>query len=671
MERRSVRFGVALLATVVALPVGGLSVTAPAANAASPVTVAVIDSEDGEDHGNGNAYTYVPPGDMVLVSGSSGGVWIELQNGGPRFGIGLIAPSGESLTVGAYEDAGEDPALGPAVDLSSSTSSCGSPSGRFDILEAPVFNDSTVTAFAADFEIRCDDATAALYGRIRVNSAVPIKAVKTSSDVWHSFGNQNIFVNSPAKVTTWTNVGNEPISLTAVARSGAYPDSFITSIGCTAPIAPGASCNVNIRARPTVSGPQSAVLTVQSDAYRFGRDIEVHVVGLYPTATNKTPATATTITTLPFRHAGALDGTESGGGTTACPGDYGALWYKLTRTTRTRITLSGESSEDGVYALQVFQGSSTGPLVACGLDAPTTFTAEPNVTYWIKLQRKYPGGLGLALEATVGPPDTTLEVSGVGVTLTTFYPYPDSYRDTVGIRGNRAETADVYNSIYNSAGTKVRGYTVPAGKGSYLISWNGRTASGTLLPAGQYRVMQRLTDVWGNRQYFNAYTALSNKRLYTYTFSKTFDAGSYNAYGKSGTGSLSRSASSYAGGLRLSTGTGGGEVAVGYQTLVPAATVYKSVRFQVLGRGNLVAGTGAETGVQDWTMCTSWDATCVDTWGGAPSSYGWEGHTVTGTRHVSAGRYVRGYVDVWGYGSIARWLDLQDVRLIVVYGILK
>ena len=39
---------------------------------------------------------------------------------------------------------------------------------------------------------------------------------------------------------------------------------------------------------------------------------------------------------------------------------------------------------------------------------------------------------------------------------------------------------------------------------------------------------------------------------------------------------------------------------------------------------------------------------------------------------VFSERNVRGYVQVWTYGgSIAKWLDIRDVRITLVYGILK
>ena len=76
--------------------------------------------------------------------------------------------------------------------------------------------------------------------------------------------------------------------------------------------------------------------------------------------------------------------------------------------------------------------------------------------------------------------------------------------------------------------------------------------------------------------------------------------------------------------------------------------------------------------MQDWSICTGWDDSCVDRWSGGPAAYAWEGIKVPGTHHVSSTRRVRGYVEVWTYGGdIGKWADIRDVRATVVYGILR
>jgi hypothetical protein len=243
----------------------------------------------------------------------------------------------------------------------------------------------------------------------------------------------------------------------------------------------------------------------------------------------------------------------------------------------------------------------------------------------------------------------------------------------VTIKGTRAEKASVSIGIYKSTGTKVRSLTVSAGTGAWAVKWNGRNSAGTAQAAGKYKVVQTVTDMWGNKLSATSYTTVSWKRLYTYTWSKTKDAAAYSSSGKSGTGSISKTASSYTGGVRLSTGSKAGPAGVGYSFTVPAATIYKTVSFQILGRSNRVAGGFGDVGMQKWTLCTIWSDSCVDTWGNAPFEYGWSGLKISASQHVSSTHVVRGYLEVWEYtgGTLAKWVDARDVKLTVVYGILK
>ena len=212
----------------------------------------------------------------------------------------------------------------------------------------------------------------------------------------------------------------------------------------------------------------------------------------------------------------------------------------------------------------------------------------------------------LGLKATAGPADTEVAATGIGINRATFYPVVDGYLDTVTLRGTRNEKASVAVGIYAPTGGKVRTLTAASALGAYAIAWNGKTASGAVVPAGRYRVVQTVTDLWGNHLAVTSYVNVSRKKLFTYTYVKTLNGAAYSATGDAGTGSISKAKSSYADGVRIATGHQG-SAGVGYAFTVPAATIYKSVKFEMLGRSNLVAGAGDEVGVQDWSICTGWD----------------------------------------------------------------
>ena len=87
-----------------------------------------------------------------------------------------------------------------------------------------------------------------------------------------------------------------------------------------------------------------------------------------------------------------------------------------------------------------------------------------------------------------------VEATGVAVSGTTIYPYKDTWRDTVAIRGTRTERLSVTIKIYKPTGSLLMTRTIAAGTGAYSYTWNGKTSKGVILAAGKYKVVQTLTD---------------------------------------------------------------------------------------------------------------------------------------------------------------------------------
>ena len=96
-----------------------------------------------------------------------------------------------------------------------------------------------------------------------------------------------------------------------------------------------------------------------------------------------------------------------------------------------------------------------------------------------------------------------------------IYPVKDGYRDTVTLSGNRDESIAVTISIYNSNNKRVRLATKSSATGAYSYVWNGRDSKGAVLPAGKYRVVQRLVDEFGTAKSFTSSVNLSPKKLVT------------------------------------------------------------------------------------------------------------------------------------------------------------
>jgi hypothetical protein len=261
--------------------------------------------------------------------------------------------------------------------------------------------------------------------------------------------------------------------------------------------------------------------------------------------------------------------------------------------------------------------------------------------------------------------DVAVSATGVGVSYATFYPYKDSYRDTVGIRGTPNEPVSVSAKVYNSSGRKVRSWSLATRTSAWSISWNGRNASGARLAAGKYKVVQTLRDTLGNTKSYTSYTTISTKRLYYHTASQTkygnqFSYAAATPYADVNTWSCDfyRCVNIY--------GNLYDEFAyVRYNFKLPSATVYKTLKLSVLGALHTPTvyvgpatmsfanfASGGEDGLRSTGL-----------------AYGWYSSSVKASGHVSSARGVRVFVTAYGY-DYGNW-DVAKVKLTYTYGVLQ
>jgi Big-like domain-containing protein/flagellar hook capping protein FlgD len=215
--------------------------------------------------------------------------------------------------------------------------------------------------------------------------------------------------------------------------------------------------------------------------------------------------------------------------------------------------------------------------------------------------------------------DTGVTANG-SVQFSTFYPYRDGYRDTNEIRGSLSEPASVLIRIYAPSGSLFRtidlGHRTP---GRYGYTWTGRRADGSLLIAGTYRIVQRITDDAANVKNVSSRVVLSHKRLRWTISSITLYGSQVRAGADPGNGYISTARSSYYRGVRLSSGNAG--VAVAYRFTVRSALRYgNAVTFKVLGRSP--NGTKVYEGLWDRTLCAPSFVDCYHRKSMGPS-YGW------------------------------------------------
>lgn len=140
-----------------------------AASSAQEQSFVRIESEVGDYIGGGQVATF------AVTSVSRLGEGATVSAGG--FSYRFQAPDGESFIEGAYEGATRYPFNDPSepgLSVSGNGRGCNRLTGRFEVHEITFGAGNTVLGLAVDFEQHCEGGVAALFGWVRVNSAVPI-----------------------------------------------------------------------------------------------------------------------------------------------------------------------------------------------------------------------------------------------------------------------------------------------------------------------------------------------------------------------------------------------------------------------------------------------------------------------------------------------------------------
>ena len=79
-----------------------------------------------------------------------------------------------------------------------------------------------------------------------------------------------------------------------------------------------------------------------------------------------------------------------------------------------------------------------------------------------------------------------------------FAPNGDGYRETVSLTATNSEAGSLTVRVRDSGGTLIRKYAVANGSGPTAVTWDGRDASGTVVPDGDYVLRISPSDPFGN-----------------------------------------------------------------------------------------------------------------------------------------------------------------------------
>ena len=137
-------------------------------------TLLVFDSQPGDLVGGGRAFTVTPVDGSITAALDADNTVALTFRGETTWNLRFAAPDDGLLLPGAYEGAMGWPVPPPGrPGLRVWGGGCNTPTGRFVVLEA-VYSGRAVERLAVDYEQHCDGARPALFGSVRLNSAVPL-----------------------------------------------------------------------------------------------------------------------------------------------------------------------------------------------------------------------------------------------------------------------------------------------------------------------------------------------------------------------------------------------------------------------------------------------------------------------------------------------------------------
>jgi hypothetical protein len=213
----------------------------------------------------------------------------------------------------------------------------------------------------------------------------------------------------------------------------------------------------------------------------------------------------------------------------------------------------------------------------------------------------YTGSENFSASASASTPifigaDATVQATGVSVSHATIYPVTDGVGDVVTIRGRTFERTSITIAIVSSTGKRFRAFGLGTLMGPYSVAWNGRTSSGTIVPAGRYTVVQTLTDMRGNRLVVTTPLTVSLKQLFSMTDVQIRNGADFTREGTDGFGLVIARDSDDS--VHVWGNVSPDWAFVTYEFTVPAATKYRTVRFEVVGEAQS-GRTGALIAVLD------------------------------------------------------------------------
>ena len=297
-----------------------------------------------------------------------------------------------------------------------------------------------------------------------------------------------------------------------------------------------------------------------------------------------------------------------------------------------------------------------------------------NGTYTLEIATTR-GTLRGSAVAPVVVDNTRPTMTAIGGSATTFYPYPDAYRDRFAARATLSERARLTLSVHTTGGALVRALSGPLAGGATSITWDGKNTAGSRVPAGTYYWTLTAQDPAGNRRASARHTVAVNvSQLVTQTASLSRRGAQYfQAGGSDPTSSCASADKAHSGfapnGVRLTnvcdfSVKGPQLAAAAFRFTLPAAISYSSLRLLTYGHSLSASTLGA--GFTGWA--TGGFTLAPEITVGTASSWRAIG-PVRAAGLVNAGRLVETTLYLPNEHPTNDY-DVSDVRLIITYKVL-
>ncbi len=241
---------------------------------------------------------------------------------------------------------------------------------------ATLYNDATTPARNSDHDVAVG----------YFNLPAPVLAGSLTPATLASFGSVSIGASSSGQVFTFSNTGEGPIAISGVTATGDY----VVNSSCPATLALGATCNVNVVFRPTLTGTRTGTLTIASNVAGSTFTASLTGIGLMPdfTLTDSSGKTTTAVTVV--------------AGGTATVGLNFAPVNGFTGTINIACTPAG-TPPPGVSCVLPSNVTLSGSAVSQTISFTTTSRSTP--------------GAGFALPAGSGPGETAVILGLAGLVM--------------------------------------------------------------------------------------------------------------------------------------------------------------------------------------------------------------------------------------------------------------